>query len=269
MGKGVHNVEYAIKLLNVANNRTEQVMAVLDPNYKPQELQAQMTCTTLCHVGIEKRNVPFNDIKFSHGSHTGSGLKCSDCHSPRENHGKTVLAICVKCHHGKQIQKVSCENCHVFVKRLVYGKGGIGVQEKPSVKLDKVQCVDCHPGVTARKKDTLDAIQKRCVECHDQSYGDMAAQWKAKSEQLLMKTAEKMKQVKAEIDRIELRGGHTFVYRKLYGDAEFNFNIVKKGSGVHNLDYAEELLEYANRRLDEALKQFTKSKEDISKGTIF
>ena len=268
LGKGVHNVEYAIKLLNVANNKTEQAMSTIDKAYKPQELHTQMTCTTLCHVGMEKRIVPFNDVTFAHGSHIGNGLKCSDCHSPRENHGKTVLQVCAKCHHGKEIKKVSCEDCHVFVKRLVQGKGGLGVQEKPSVKLGKVQCLDCHPGVAAKKKDTLDAIQKRCVECHDQSYGDMAVQWKMKSEQLLKKTAEKMTQVKAEIDRIELRGGHTFVYRKLYGDAEFNFNIVKKGNGVHNLEFAEDLLDYSNSRLDEALKQLTKSKQEVSKGKI-
>jgi nitrate/TMAO reductase-like tetraheme cytochrome c subunit len=268
LGRGVHNIEYAIKILNVASNKTEQAMAVIDKDYKPQELHTQMTCTTLCHVGIEKRKVPFNDIQFAHASHVGNGLKCSDCHSPRENHGKTVLQICKKCHHGKQNKKVSCENCHVNVKRLVEGKGGLGVQEKPSVKLDKVQCLDCHPGVEAKKKDAFDAIQKRCVECHDKSYGDTAAQWKSKSEQLLKQTAEKMNQVKAEIDRIELRGGHTFVYRKLYGDAEFNYTIVKKGSGVHNPEYAEELLKHSSNRLDEALKQLAKSKKEVSEGKI-
>jgi hypothetical protein len=266
LGRGVHNIEYAIKLLNVAANKTEQAMGVIDRDYKPQEIQTQMTCTTLCHVGIEKRKVPFNDTKFDHASHVGAGQKCSDCHSPREAHGKTFLRSCATCHHGKQMKRVSCENCHVDVKRLVEGKGGLGVQEKPSVKLDKVQCLDCHPGVTARKKDAFDAIQKRCVECHDQSYGDTAAQWKSKSDLQLKQTAEKMKQVKAEIDRIELRGGHTFVYRKLYGDAEFNYNIVKKGSGVHNAEYAEELLNYAAKRLDEALKQLSRTKKEISKG---
>jgi len=266
LGRGVHNIEYAIKLLNVAGNKTEQAMAMIDKDYKPQEIQTQMTCTTLCHVGIEKRRVSFNDTKFAHASHIGAGQKCSDCHSPRENHGKTFLQNCATCHHGKQMKRVSCENCHIDVKRLVEGKGGLGVQEKPSVKLDKVQCLDCHPGVTARKKDSFEAIQKRCVECHDKSYGDIAAQWKSKPEQQLKQTAEKMKQVKAEIDRIELRGGHTFVYRKLYGDAEFNYNIVKKGSGVHNPEYAEELLNYAAKRLDEALNQLAKTKKEISKG---
>jgi nitrate/TMAO reductase-like tetraheme cytochrome c subunit len=266
LGRGVHNIEYAIKLLNVAGNKTEQAMAVIDKDYKPQEIQTQMTCTTLCHVGIEKRRVPFNDTKFAHASHVGAGQKCSDCHSPRENHGKTFLQNCATCHHGRQMKRVSCENCHIDVKRLVQGKGGFGVQEKPSIKLDKVQCLDCHPGVSARRKDSFEAIQKRCVECHDKSYGDIAAQWKSKPEQHLKQIGEKMKQVKAEIDRIELRGGHTFVYRKLYGDAEFNYNIVKKGSGVHNPEYAEELLNYAAKRLDEALKQLSKTKKEISKG---
>jgi cell division protein ZapA (FtsZ GTPase activity inhibitor) len=52
----------------------------------------------------------------------------------------------------------------------------------------------------------------------------------------------------------------------LYGDAEFNYNIVKKGSGVHNPEYAEELLNYAAKRLDEALNQLAKTKKEISKG---
>ena len=76
LGRGVHNIEYAIKLLNVANNKTEQALAALDKNYKPEELKTNMTCTSLCHVGIEKRTVPFNDIKFSHETHAaGLGMK--------------------------------------------------------------------------------------------------------------------------------------------------------------------------------------------------
>ncbi len=261
LGKGVHNIEYAFKLLNAANNKTEQSLAVIDKNYKPQEFQTRMTCTSLCHIGIEKRAVPFNDIKFSHETHVlGSGLKCSDCHSPRENHGKTFQKNCSDCHHGKKIKKVKCEDCHVNVKRLVQGKGGIGVKERPSNKLDVVECIDCHRGVPTKKKDTLNAIKKRCIECHDQSYGEMAEQWKTVSDGLLKKMAPKLAQTKEEIDRIERRGGHTFVYRKLYGEAEFNYNLAKNGKGIHNLEYTEELLEFANRRLDEAVKQLAKKK---------
>jgi hypothetical protein len=96
----------------------------------------------------------------------------------------------------------------------------------------------------------------------------MAVRWKTISEDLLKKLAPKLAQVKEEIDRIELRKGHTFVYRKLFGDAEFNYNLVLNGKGVHNLEYAEDLLEFANRRLDEAIKQIAKRKGEIAKGRM-
>jgi hypothetical protein len=269
LGKGVHNIEYAFKLLNAANNKTEQALVFIDRGYKPQEFQTRMTCTSLCHVGIEKRTVPFNDIKFSHETHiAGKGLKCSNCHAPRENHGKTFMKICADCHHGKGIKKVKCEDCHVNIKRLIQGKGGIGVKEMPSNKLDVVECIDCHRGVLAKKKDTFDVIKKRCIECHDQSYGEMAVRWKTTSEELLKKLDPKLAQVKEEIDRIDRRGGHTFVYRKLYGEAEFNYNLAKNGKGAHNLEYTEELLEFANRRLDEAIKQVARRKQDIAQGKM-
>ena len=142
------------------------------------------------------------------------------------------------------------------------------MQERPSNKLDVVECMDCHRGVAAKKKDTFDAIKKRCIECHDQSYGEMAVRWKTASEGLLKKVVTKLDKVREEIGRIELRKGHTFVIRKLYGEAEFNYNLAKNGKGVHNLEYAEELLEFANRRLDEAIKQVSKRKEDIAKGRM-
>jgi hypothetical protein len=260
-GKGIHNIEYAFKLLNAANNKTEQALAAINKNYKPQEFQTRMTCTTLCHVGMEKRTVPFNDTKFSHETHVvGKSLKCSDCHSPRENHGKTFQKNCADCHHGKETKKVKCQDCHASIKRMVQGKGGIGVKEMPSNKLDVVECVDCHRGVTAKKKGTFDAIKKRCIECHDRSYGEMVVRWKATSEDLLKKVTPKIDKVREEIGRIELRGGHTFVYRKLYGEAEFNYNLAKNGKGVHNLEYTEDLLEFANQRLDEAIKQLSRKK---------
>jgi hypothetical protein len=265
LGKGIHNIEYAFKLLNAANNKAEQALAIMDKGYKPKEFQTKMTCTTLCHVGMEKRTIPFNDIKFSHEIHVvGKNLKCAGCHSPRENHGRTFQKNCADCHHGKEIKKVKCEDCHVSVKRLVQGKGGIGIKERPSNKLDVVECIDCHRGVPAKKKDTFDSIKKRCIECHDQSYGERAVSWKTASEGLLKKVAPKIDQVREEIGRIELRGGHTFVYRKLFGEAEFNYNLAKKGNGVHNLEYSEELLDFATHKLDEAIKQLGKRKQEVS-----
>jgi hypothetical protein len=264
LGKGAHNIEYAIKLLNAANNKAEEALGMVVKSHRPREFTTQMTCTTLCHVGMEKRSVPFNDIKFSHETHVeGNGLKCASCHSPRENHGKTFQKDCAECHHGKEIKTVKCEDCHYSVKMLVQGKGGIGVKERPSGKLDVVECVDCHRAIPAKKKDTFDAIKKRCIECHDQSYGEIVVRWRTASEELLKKVTPKLNRVREEIERIDRRGGHTFVYRKLFGEAEFNYNLALNGKGVHNPEYTEDLLEFANNRLDEAMKQLTKRKQEI------
>ena len=269
LGKGVHNIEYAFRLLNVANNRTEQALAVLDPNHQRREFRTEMTCTTLCHVSIEKRSVPFNDIKFSHETHSaGLAMKCTDCHSPRENHGKTTLKNCAQCHHGRDIKKVSCEECHVAVKKLLQGKGGIGVKDTPSIKLTATKCTDCHTGTMAKRKDPFDTLQKRCIQCHDESYGELANEWKLTSDDLLKKTFTKMQQVREQIRKIERDGGHTFVYRKLYGDAEFNFNLAKQGNGVHNPEYTKDLLEHANKRLDDAIKLLAGKGQEVSKSKM-
>jgi hypothetical protein len=36
LAKGAHNIEYAIKLLNAANHKTEQALAALDRSYEPK-----------------------------------------------------------------------------------------------------------------------------------------------------------------------------------------------------------------------------------------
>jgi len=92
----------------------------------------------------------------------------------------------------------------------------------------------------------------------------MAAKWKKNSEELVKAVSQKMDRISGEIKRIERLGGRTFVYRKLYGDAEVNFNLAKNGYAIHNLPYGEELLEVASQRLDEAIQQLSKRKQALA-----
>jgi hypothetical protein len=120
----------------------------------------------------------------------------------------------------------------------------------------------------AKKKDSFDAIRKRCIQCHDQSYGEMVVRWKATCENMLKELDPKLTQSKEEIDRIARLGGYTFVCRKLYGEAEFNYNMAKNGKGALNLEYAEEQVEFVNCRMDQALEQIVKTKQDIAQEKI-
>ena len=167
------------------------------------------------------------------------------------------------------MKKVKCEDCHISVKRLVQGKGGIGVKERPSRKLDVVECIDCHRGVPENKKDTIDAIKKTVYRmprselwekvCAVES--DLRGAIEGRSPRSSIRSERRS-------EGSNSRGGHTFVYRKLFGEAEFNFNLAKNGNGVHNLEYTKELIDFATHKLDEAIKQIAKKKREVAQGRM-
>jgi hypothetical protein len=53
------------------------------------------------------------------------------------------MQICAECHHGKGIRKVKCEDCHIDMKRFIQRKENAGVKERPSNKIDVVECEVC------------------------------------------------------------------------------------------------------------------------------
>jgi formate-dependent nitrite reductase cytochrome c552 subunit len=261
MGKGVHNIEYALKLLNHANNNTEEALALIEEGYQPKMYKTEYTCTGLCHVGLEGRTVPFNEIQFPHEGHMGMDLQCLDCHSPRGKHGKTYFKNCAECHHGEGAGEVACGDCHLDVKRLFYGKTGVGIEDLPSIKADVVECVDCHRSIVEGQKESFKAIKATCIKCHDEeSYGKMAEDWKSTADGLLKRTSSELKRIKEHIQKLEKRGQHTFAFTKLFGDAEYNINLVREGKGVHNLEYSEELIEAAKKSLEQVDPMLSKKK---------
>jgi hypothetical protein len=260
MGKGVHNIEYALRLLNYANNNTEEALALIEKGYESKEYKTDYTCVSLCHVGLEERTVPFNEIQFPHDDHIGMDLQCLDCHSSREKHGKTYLKNCAECHHGEGAGKVACGDCHLGVRRLFHGKTGIGVEDLPSIKADVVECADCHRSIVEGQKESFKAIKATCIKCHDESYGKMAEDWKSTADELLKRTSSKLRRIKRHIQRLEKKGQHTFAFTKLFGDAEYNVNLVKEGKGVHNLEYSEELIEAAKKNLEQVEPMLARKK---------
>jgi len=230
-----------MRLLNYARNNTEKATALIEDGYRPIEHQTDFTCMGLCHVGLEKRLVRFNEIQFHHGNHMRMELQCLDCHSPREKHGNTHLTNCAGCHHGAGAGEVTCGDCHLNVKRLFFGKTGIGVEDLPSLKADVVECIDCHRSVTEGIKESLASIKTYCIQCHDESYGDIAERWKSTVDALVKKTEPRLEKVREEIQ----------TFTKSFGDADYNFTLVKRGKGAHNVEYAEELIESVTMRLKE------------------
>jgi hypothetical protein len=104
-GRGEHNVEYAIKLMQAGVARVDRLLAALDRGAKPiprDDLLGQKDayCLPLCHqrlpleeaVSLEGRTLP-------HQLHIESGVGCGTCHS-------------VDKHKALALDRTACKGCH-------------------------------------------------------------------------------------------------------------------------------------------------------------
>jgi nitrate/TMAO reductase-like tetraheme cytochrome c subunit len=253
LGRGTHNIEYAIKLLNHARNNTEEAMAILRENYRPQEVETRHTCTSLCHDGIEDWSVPFGQSAFPHRPHLAD-MDCTDCHSTRASHGQTRISACDVCHHGKGVGRVKCLDCHGEVGRVFYGETAIGVEDSPWFKVDVIGCRDCHRRILEGLDSGIEQVKAECVKCHDNAYGEVLSEWCNTADSLVRDLEPRILRMKKEIQDLERKGKHTFVFTKVFGDAEHNFNLLKQGKGAHNLEYAQEVADVTRQMLDQVDK---------------
>jgi hypothetical protein len=182
-------------------------------------------------------------------------VECFQCHS-EIRHGKHPEPVggtnssCVACHTGG----------HGLQAELYSGKGGLGVKEMPSTMfLANVGCIACHEvpdtnrlahgtGVT-----TFKAAPEACAECHGGAYKKMLGQWQDA-------LADAQKEAKAALAKAEAAyekqpDGPAKVHAvKLLEVVRHNCDFVEKAHGVHNVDYAMELLKVATDDAAEALR---------------
>src|SRR4030042_1243119 len=113
---------------------------------------------------------------------------------------------------------------------------------------DALSCADCHnlldPAQTVRE------IKPRCIACHDQGYGDLLIQWDADWRNSRVKVEALIEAAKLRIDQDRREGKDTAAAEKGLAEAEGNFQIADAGRGVHNFDYAMDLLQAAEDRLN-------------------
>jgi hypothetical protein len=250
VAKGTHNIEYAIKLLNHARNNTEKARALLKEDYEPLEYETRHTCTSLCHAGIEDLPVSLSQTVFPHRPHLAD-MECTDCHSPRERHGETHLKGCDVCHHGEGTGRVKCIDCHETVGNVFYGKTAIGVPDSSSFKVGLSGCRDCHKMILEGLESGFRQVRAACIECHDETFGEILLDWKRTADSLTRDLEPRIASIKEKIRRLERKGKHTFVFTKVFGDAEHNFDLLKKGKGEHNLEFAQEVSDVTRRMVDE------------------
>jgi hypothetical protein len=116
----------------------------------------------------------------------------------------------------------------------------------------QVDCVGCHilPETIGGPADftgtTFKASGLGCRGCHGEGYEGILDMWKAQIEEGLAKVKPLIGEAEKSLKRLE--GADPKVARKarkLLTDARFNYNFVKFGKGIHNVNYSDALLKVA------------------------
>ena len=174
IGRAAHNVGRADQLLRAAVGFVEEAVAVGNLSYGVPQLDlgpamSENACMA-CHMGVERRAVPFRSTTFGHERHVlFAGLECSDCHTPLEEHGGTTLASeasCDACHHPA-IGGGNCAACH-------QGPGGAPPETMSlsagdfshtyHVEEMGFDCSDCHSSTR------MSTVETGCESCHEEHH---------------------------------------------------------------------------------------------------
>jgi ribosomal protein S27E len=181
-GKGMHNPQYALHLLERAHEDGVATLAALGEPGLPSRpwVQARYDSECLeCHFGVEYLSRPAFGRDFPHQTHVAvAGLRCTVCHTGTDDHGRTKIgaADCERCHTmiAKPMGELAADEC------LTCHTAEIGtVSEMVNFPHEKhiefgFGCELCHAGVTdqrhlkfARSSGAVPELgHEFCVTCH-------------------------------------------------------------------------------------------------------
>ena len=202
-----------------------------------------------CH-NDEKRLSRFTDIDFMHKQHvTDKKVDCMHCHEPIKHAVKTSMEPlhfdCSVCHERK----------HNIQKQIYQGIGARGVPNRPSPMFTtNVDCPACHyvrkmgPEAAQFLGQTFRAGEDGCIKCHGEDFRGILDEWHK-----TLKDA--VADAKPAVDkaRILARAGGGGKAVQLAKDAEYNFLFIQYGHGVHNVEYAVDVLAKAKTDAEAAL----------------
>ncbi len=180
VGKSVHNISFADKLLVASYNIMVKALVEINspvklPEFKSGSEFIPNECYS-CHAGIQEINKNIYGLSFSHNMHiVKQKVPCDKCHSNAEKHGELILTKqnCNNCHHSQNKGNESCEKCHSF-QTSVYNGNFMNKNQPDFMKQANVGCVDCHvSGNSVVKPDG-----KICAKCHKPDYESQALDWK-------------------------------------------------------------------------------------------
>ncbi|RPI18482.1 MAG: hypothetical protein EHM58_05355 [Ignavibacteriae bacterium] len=238
VGKSVHNVQFADKLLIAGYNLMKKSMSIIGA---PVNLPAFESSSELipnecynCHSGIQEINVKKYDMNFSHNLHiVKERIACAKCHSNEQDHGKLIVSKenCNSCHHSSGKTNESCAKCHEF-QVSVYDGNYFKKNQPDFMKQGGVHCIDCH----SQGDNVIKPKNDICIKCHDNSYEGMANDWKKEIKDAVKEAESEIAKVKGMPLDSEQQAIVTET-RKIINDISSHQSIY-----VHNYDLLSSLL---------------------------
>ncbi len=217
--------------------------------------------------------------------------RCNNCHAEKgkiDQYDETILihkkhitdhkVECIQCHTEIQHKSVArteeiipeCSSCHTDPHKLQLmmftGKGGRNVPDHPSTMFESgLNCKACHQhhnfSVSFEEKgDTLVANSSSCEPCHGKGYNKILKNWKDQTEKKIKQLTRIFPVIRNEIASISNQKKKKSS-EKIYQDAQFNFKMVKFGNSIHNISFANKLLDQSYNML---LKSLGKNKMEIA-----
>lgn len=211
-----------------------------------------------CHNQPE-RFAKFDDPLFLHRMHvTEHKVDCQDCHDEIE-HGIAPVAL-ADAHGGAAgTSAAACSGCHGnghSPQQMLYaGVGARGVPAMPGpMAAVGVTCQGCHdPAYSVRAASfgpenpvITPAGVVSCMACHGPSYRRIYEGWKEGVDQ---RTDALRGQMEATAAALGTSGSKT------WDDARWNFALVNKGRGIHNINYSYLVLDKAFEQMNEARRE--------------
>ncbi len=206
-------------------------------------------------------------VEMYHRVHVAAQhAQCTDCHravghglidphqqEPERGFLRPVLDDCQHCHPRHHREQVA----------LLTGTGGVGpARPMPNAMFgSRLNCRACHkqPGSDFKGDPLVKATEATCVACHSEDYRTLFQQWQAE-------LGTYQEQARAALGRVEARiaalhgVGKTApaeVEARLSAARE-NLQLVEAGNGIHNKNYALQLLDICIRDVDEAMVLLSK-----------
>ncbi len=171
-GNGMHNVGYALAILDKARDQMNQARAAAGLAALPAPWPRVRGGDCLsCHIGIESQSGSFGGKSFAHAPHLGpAGLECSKCHRPHDERADAEVVRfgpdgCMSCHHQPTATAVAleaCKTCHGDITKGTVASFRGAFSHGQHLE-NGLECKSCHSMAAGDPAPPKSA----CTECHE------------------------------------------------------------------------------------------------------